>query len=619
MRRKSIFAALVFALLFVLCIVTGCAADESDSTSAGDSVYTVKFVNGEDELAIVRVVPGNALKEEDFPAPPAVSQSEFVGWYLEEEEIVEGYTPKCDIVVRAKYNTVYTVIFYIGDNAVKTVAVLAGGCVSEADFPVAEEKGFVCEGWTAGKMPFTAQTIITSDMVVCASLKRVWSVAFTVNGISLGNPLTVCDGQNVSNDQLPVFSPEEGYVFDGWFVGNTPLSEYQITEDTVFTARLTRVYNVRFFDGEVFLTNVSVREGEAVAENQIPQVSFRDRYTFDGWFVGGTLVEQIIVTEDITVIAKFTRIYTVTFQLGENSRESLSVREGERADESLFPVVFKTGYAFLGWYTQSYRNLSEISITDDVSVFPLFVGEESYDGVWVCEEEDNEFLVVIDSLNGTLTIGSEIVDCRYSFEEDTGKITVSNLGGDSYSLLAIGNRLTLTKYDHEAGGVLIQVLFKEVADTCFPVAGVYRKEDTVLVISDAGYVLSYHGAVQYGKVTESGNGYMIQYKSNSDSNMRSVAVSVDGSGNLILRGGISSAYNGLFVKDVTAATVYRCDGDTFTVYTVSDGYVFVYYADAVSQFVSPSALPSAGQKISFSVNGDLIEIQVTEEGIFEYI
>lgn len=617
MRKKCTIAVVVMILLFALCGAFGCGESDLSPAAMEEDTFSVTFYDGDITVKSFSVTEGKVLTEEDIPAPPVKSGYEFTGWFCEEGRVESGFVINGDLSVYAKYVAVYTVTFCVGEQTVKTVAVRAGERVADAEFPTVSEEGKLFCGWLLEGAPFTAQTI-TSDMVVYASLKQLYTVTF-VYGESTVRSVSVCEGEAVPSEQIPQLSLSERYRLEGWFVGETPFSQTPVTENVTVTARVSRLFQVSFVNGQETVATVLVVEGERVTGDLIPNAPNRSMYEFDGWFVSNTPVAQLVVMQDVIVTAQYTRLYTVSFQVGANHSETLTVREGEEIDEELFPQIPKEGYAFLGWYTQDNRNLAGIAVTQNLTVFPLFIGEEDYDGVWVCEIEDNELLVVIDCGTGTITVGEEVTARPYVFDAETGKLTYTEYGIASYTLSVSGNKLSLTKRDFVEYGVYLYTLFKEDATNPLAVAGTYQKENTKLAISEGGYVLSYGGGVRFGKVTESGNGYVLLYKEHSDSNLKTVTLSSDDSGNLTLSGGISSAYNGLFVKGATAASVYRCGANTFTVYTVADGTICVYFADAVYQIVTPSELPAVGQTVAFMIEGESVEITITAEDEFEYV
>ena len=618
MRRKGILAMLVFVLLFTLCTALyGCTA--SGAPAAENAVYTVVFRDGEETLATVSFKEGERLRESDFPALPEKQGYLFAGWFYEERKVEAGFLPQSDCILSAKYDKAYTVSFFIGSERLKTVLVRAGDTVQVEQFPLAAMEGFLFDGWYSGQQAFTAQTQIVADTVVCAAFVRVWKVAFSYNGVLVGNEVFVRDGHTVQADQLPALSLSEEYEFDGWFCGTVAASDFIVKQDAVFIARVTRLYPVRFFIGEEVLSTVFVRSGEKIAQEKIPSAPARPQYDFDGWFYEDVPVKDIFVTREIEARAVYTRLYTVSFCVNESVFERLTVRAGEIANEELFPVLSRPDCAFLGWYTQAGENLAQVAVTQTLTVTPLFVGESDYNGVWACEEEGNELLVAIDSEAGTVTIGEEVLNGNYSFDQQTGGISYTISGVASYSMQVFHNRITLTKRDYSAGGVTFITLVKEAADIPSALAGSYMKNHSDLVISAGGYVLSYCGAVRFGKITQADNGYQLAYLATAQSNFKTVSLALDEAGNLILRNGISSAYNGLFVKNAESADVYTSGTDTFTLYCLASGTVCVYYANAEYDIVTPSVLPVVGGTLTFSIGNEVIEIYIAAEGRFEYV
>ena len=81
-------------------------------------------------------------------------------------------------------------------------------------------------------------------------------------------------------------------------------------------------------------------------------------YTFDGWCEGsvsgnnvGKAGTQYLLSKDVTLVAKWTANYTVTFNYQSGTGTPPSVTVTQNGSEITLPSATRTGYHFDGWYT----------------------------------------------------------------------------------------------------------------------------------------------------------------------------------------------------------------------------------------------------------------------------
>ena len=153
-------------------------------------------------------------------------------------------------------------------------------------------------------------------------------------------------------EATPAFNGDptrEGYIFAGW----TPeVSETVADANVTYTATWTKVYTVTYADGA---------EGAAfepktfvVAENdETPAFDgkpVREGYEFDGW----TPEVAATVTEDVTYVAVWTKLWTVTYTDGVDGEvifadQSHTVRDGEKTPAYVGAPFAREGFLFKGW------------------------------------------------------------------------------------------------------------------------------------------------------------------------------------------------------------------------------------------------------------------------------
>jgi uncharacterized repeat protein (TIGR02543 family)/prepilin-type N-terminal cleavage/methylation domain-containing protein len=110
-------------------------------------------------------------------------------------------------------------------------------------------------------------------------------------------------------------------------------------------------------DGESGNTLVEIVDGGTVDE---PNDPVRDGYYFDGWYwnpnpsTSAKYDFDSKVTKEITIYAKWTKKWTVTFVWYEGKEEYQDHRDGEIMQDPGIPE--RTGYEFVGWFNESFTN-----------------------------------------------------------------------------------------------------------------------------------------------------------------------------------------------------------------------------------------------------------------------
>lgn len=111
-------------------------------------------------------------------------------------------------------------------------------------------------------------------------------------------------------------------------------------------------------------------------------------YTFGGWYLAnGTKVTSLAkgkYTEDIDLYAKWTaNTYTITYKDYNNAKFSGKLVTGYPTKhtydaDTVLPIPTKTGYTFLGWYTdkactKSVETIGAKDITANITVYAKWV------------------------------------------------------------------------------------------------------------------------------------------------------------------------------------------------------------------------------------------------------
>lgn len=228
-------------------------------------------------------------------------------------------------------------------------------------------------------------------------------------------------------------------------------------------------YTVKFMNGETEVASVEVKEGETVAQADIPVAPVSD-YVFYGWFNGEVEFDAAAaVTADVTYVAKFSAVkaehigewrgegkdgnanavaYVLTVT-GETVSLKVGAAEAVAATDVAYndngELAFKLGdeaYSFGMWYNYYICN-ADHSVNVDISLVydkPVEFGEEALVGAYETEAGVkiviNSTFVLVDGVQGTDFTSSS---SGYSFYIDGVSASVSynteawyySVGGES--------------------------------------------------------------------------------------------------------------------------------------------------------------------------------------------
>ena len=289
---------------------------------------------------------------------PNKSGYKFVGWYDNENFTGESITEISagtmgDVTLYAKWNALDYRISYE----------LNGGTNAEnpdgydvSDLPVSlhapSRTGYIFKGWYMGENRVLAIPVgTTGNVVVSAKWEPItYTIDFDTNG---GLPTLSSIDYTIESDSFTLQEiTKVGYTFDGWYNGETKVTE--ITTGTYGNMTL-----VAKWTADLYTISYDLADGVNNPENPTSYtiesglITLKDPtkegYTFAGWFNG----EQLITTidsntlENISLTAKWTvNSYKLTFDVDGNLTEK-TFKYGESVVAIENPT--KVGHTFAGW------------------------------------------------------------------------------------------------------------------------------------------------------------------------------------------------------------------------------------------------------------------------------
>jgi len=355
------------------------------------NAYTVKFNSngGAEEVENQTVGYGNLVST---PIEPTNEGYVFGGWYTSSDltTLYDFTAPVTgDLTLYAKWLLRYTVSFESNEGSVVTSQTVNEG--SKAEAPVAPEReGYVFSGWYSDIeliTPYDFTTaVVTTDLTLYAKwtvyVPNTYTVTFESNGGSIVDAKTVNEGAVASAPGVPI---REGYTFSGWYSDIDLTTAYGFTagvmENIILYAKWTRnSYTVSFSsNGGSLVSSQSVSDGDTARE---PAAPIRDGYVFGGWYSDIGLNEAYDFTTSVTashtLYAKWTVIYTVTFESNEGS--SVDAQTVEYDGQAIAPAVpTKDGYIFSGWYSDAGLNEAysfATPITDNLTLYAKWTSDK---------------------------------------------------------------------------------------------------------------------------------------------------------------------------------------------------------------------------------------------------
>ena len=269
--------------------------------------YTVKFMNGEDEVKSITADYNSTIAVNDAPVAPVKEGYEFGGWYSGSEKFVFGETTvTSDLTLTAKWTKgSYTL----------TVDGSAEGHDYDEEVTVDEptKEGYTFAGWTVetenvtpkkgddGKWNFKMPA---GNVTLTAEWKiNEYSVVFVTAHDNTPNSLTVKHGETISGDRV---LKADGYEFGGWYNGKEKFvfgeNGTKVTGNLILTARWTEVkkpepkpdpkpvvYEIVVDNGTAYLDDGATaihtaEEGQTVILKVNPE-ALTEGFAFDTWEV----------------------------------------------------------------------------------------------------------------------------------------------------------------------------------------------------------------------------------------------------------------------------------------------------------------------------------------------
>lgn len=203
---------------------------------------------------------------------------------------------------------------------------------------------------------------------------KSYTVKF-VDGESEVKSVSVEEGKTIADADIPADLTKDGYVFEGWYVGDVAFDKSAaITADVTYSAKWTKLHTVKFVDGDETIKTATVKDGEKLKDADIPADLTASGKAFEGWFDGTTAFDKdATITADKTFAAKWVGLFNVTFKNGEETVKVAQVKDGAVIAAADIPEdPTDDNYAFIGWFVGETAYDSSAAVTSDIVVSAKF-------------------------------------------------------------------------------------------------------------------------------------------------------------------------------------------------------------------------------------------------------
>lgn len=313
------------------------------------------------------------------------------------------------------------------DGSGQTQTTIMPGFFLPLNQPKIEREGWEIESWYTDPA-WNTEWDFTTPIRESVTLYAKWNpfshvVSFVsedeAKGVVSTATMHVQHGKNIPNTVLA--TPMNGYVFDGWYVGDIKLTgaltDQVITGTVTYTAKFIeqgKTHTVTFASedetkGTISTAMIQVQSGQNIPSEVL--VRPNSGYQFDGWYLGnvkitGALTDQVI-SDDTLYIAKFRTIssggggggtggngggggstatyYSLEYETnGGTPIPSRQYRQHTTVELTEIPT--KNGFTFEGWYADAgqtqkissiYLNQNEIVYAKWTEVYTVLPDEET--------------------------------------------------------------------------------------------------------------------------------------------------------------------------------------------------------------------------------------------------
>jgi len=398
-------------------------------------------------------------------ANPTLDGSAFVGWYMlaENGDLMKGITKGTtgNITLYARYLTFDSK----GGSAVSYTPEFSESGVTKPAAPTKDYYNFV--GWYFDENYTSAYDFASLPTNSCTLYAKWTAVEYTINYILNGgtnseeNPATY-----TYEDTVTFANPTKiGYTFNGWYSDEkftsslvTGIAAGNYGEVTVYANFSINKYTISFETNGG--TTVAAIEQNYGTEVTAPESPAKNGYKFVGWYSNSGLTKAYTFTtipaENITLYAKWQLVtYKITYNL-DGGKNASSNKTSYTITSSTITLAnpTKTGYTFVGWYTDSeYTNAITQIASGSFGDKELFAKWEitTYSITYVLPDNatNNNPATYTSETASTELVAPTVTGYTFNgwYSDAEYKTTVTTIGGGSIGDITIYGKFTASVYD----------------------------------------------------------------------------------------------------------------------------------------------------------------------------
>lgn len=324
------------------------------------SVYNIQIVNKGSKLSVV--------------TPTSTEYKIFNGWTVNGQVIdLNTFTITTNTKIVADITYKFDVKFKVENEIISSQIIIKDNFASLPSNPTKD--GYAFDGWSLNGVNVISDIAtkpVTENTTYIAVFTKLHTVTFVYENETKSTQ-TIRNGGLAKNVSI---TNTDYKIFNGWKVDNkfVEVSSYAIYNNITFVADITYKYDVKFKVDDAIYNSQIVTKNEYAT---LPTNPTKDGYEFDGWSINGvdilTDIATTKVSENITYLAVFTKLYSVQFVNDGVTLSSQIVRNGNCA--SLPSSPSKYGYNFVGWSlngTDIVSNIETKPVTENTIYTAIF-------------------------------------------------------------------------------------------------------------------------------------------------------------------------------------------------------------------------------------------------------
>ncbi len=296
----------------------------------------------------------------------------FDGWYTENtfenkvESIEKGSSG--DKTFYAKWSIAnYNITYNLNGGSNPSDTITSYTINDNVTLPTPTKIGYTFDGWyTENTFENRAESIERGsheDKIFYAKWTVInYTITYNLNGGT--NPNNIETTYTIKDEVILPTPTREGFRFLGWYTEST----FENRVDTIVKGTTeNKIFYARWGVNE-YLINYVLDGGQntsdapstfTVNEEVLLPTPTKKGYIFIGWFRESTFVNKVTSiekgsNEDQTFYAKWkVSVNYITYNLNGGSNPSNATLGFTVEDEVILPTPTKSGYGFVGWYTES--------------------------------------------------------------------------------------------------------------------------------------------------------------------------------------------------------------------------------------------------------------------------